>query len=273
MKIKKSFVIFGVVMAVMGTLFASALPWRYSRRAHALVLVKDPSNIEEAIKMVNHLTNLLSNEQMQLALQILQMKKLDENTLFGLWNIAKDNTKLGEMIAKGESGKWGDLLVKVDGMLSGNVSIPTTWQEGLGEVTDILDGQLSQANGGCFGNGRAGMVVVNDILKGTATVAQLGQVSDVQVMKMVSQAAEAGRKAEGEVQALQAGNAINEGNALLLQNGNRLLYNMGAAFAAKNQREVAKDAWEMRINSETAAHAWTVGESIYHYSYKTDFIH
>ena len=80
MKIKKSFVIFGVCMALAGTVVASMLPWRYSHRAHALVLVKDPNNIAEAIKMVNHLTNLLTNEQMQLALQVLQMKKLDENT-------------------------------------------------------------------------------------------------------------------------------------------------------------------------------------------------
>lgn len=268
MKIKKSFVAFGVCMAVAGTLFASFLPWRYSHRAHALVLVKDPSNIEEAIKTVNHLTNLLSNEQMQLALQILQMKKLDENTLFSLWNIAKTNSKLGEMIAKGETGKWGDLLVKVDGMLSGTHSIPTTWQQGLGEVTDILDGQLSNASGGCFGNGRSGMVVVNDILKGTASVAQMGQVSDVELGKMVMHAVEAGQKAEGEMQALQAGNAVGQGIHSTLMNGNRTLNSFAASYAANSQREIAKEAFQMKINQQEAEYSWKIGDSLHKYGFR-----
>jgi len=158
MKIKKGFVIFGVCLAVAGTFVASALPWRYSHKAHALVLVKDPSNIEEAIKMVNHLTNILNNEQMKLALQLLQMKKLDQNTLSALWNYAKTDKAFAEALAKGETGKWGGLLYKLDGMLSGTKSVPTTWQQGLGEVADILDDQRGIQHQ--FGAGRPAAVKI-----------------------------------------------------------------------------------------------------------------
>ena len=268
MKIKKGFLLFSLFMAVAGTLVASALPWRYSHRAHALVLVKDPSNIEEAIKMVNHLTNLLSNEQMQLALQLLQMKKLDENTLFAIWNYAKTNKDFAEKLAKGEAGKWGDVLYRLDGMLSGSKSIPTTWQDGLGEITDILDGQLGKAQGGCFGNGRPGMVVLNSILKDTAQVAQLGQVSDVELAKMAMNAYEQGQKAEGQLQATQASNAIQHSTLASVQNGNRTLAYIGASQAAYFQREITKDAYEIRNNFETAEYAWKLGDSIHTYGYK-----
>ena len=58
MKIKKSFVIFGVCMALAGTVVASMLPWRYSHRAHALVLVKDPNNIAGEWESVYELESL-----------------------------------------------------------------------------------------------------------------------------------------------------------------------------------------------------------------------
>ncbi len=268
MKIKKSFVIFGVGMALLGTFFASMLPWRYSHRAHALVLVKDPSNIEEAIKMVNHLTNILSNEQMQLALQILQMKKLDENTLSALWNYAKTNKDFAEKLAKGEAGKWGNLLYKVDGMLSGSQSIPTTWQQGLGEVTDILDGQINGANGGCFGNGKTGMVVLNQVLKDTATIAQAGQTSDVELAKMAMDAYEKGQQAEGQLQATQAGNAIGNATVSTLQNGNRTLSYLAASYAAREQRALTKEAYEIRTNYESAAYACKIADLLPTYSWK-----
>ena len=265
MKIKKGFIIFGVCMALAGTLVASALPWRYSHRAHALVLVKDPSNISEAIKTVNHLFNILSNEQMQVALQILQMKKLDENALFSIWNYAKTNKEFMEKLTKGEQGEWGGVLYKLDGMLSGSSSIPTTWSEGLGEVTDILDGQLSQTNGGCFGNGRPGMVVVNQILKDTATVAQVGQASDVEIGKMVMYAYEQGQKAEGQLQATQAGNAIAQGMAIM--NGNRSLGYFSSAYAADRQRALAKEAYQISVINNTSAHSWNRSESYYDYDW------
>lgn len=268
MKIKRSFIIFGVCMAVAGTLFASMLPWRYSHRAHTLVLVKDPNNIVEAIKMVNHLTNLLTNEQMQLALQVLQMKKLDENTLFTLWNMAKTNQDFAEKLAKGEAGTWGDVLYRIDGMLSGSKSIPMTWQEGLGEVTDILEGQMNGANGGCFGNGKPGMVVLNQVLKDTATVAQVGQVSDVELAKMVMNAYEKGQKAEGQLQATQAGNAILNAGVATMQNGNRTLNYLAASYAARNQRELTKEAHELRTNYESAAYARKVAALCPTYSWK-----
>ena len=217
--------------------------------------------------MVNNLTKLLDNEQLQLALQILQMKKLDENTLFNLWNLAKTNKEFAEMLAKGEAGKWGDVLYKLDGYLSGG-SIPSTWQEGLGEVTDILDGQLSQANGGCFGNGRGGMVVVNSILKDTAKVAQVGQVSDVEIAKSVINAYQQGQKAEGQLQATQAGNAIAQGTFAAVQNGNRTLGFMAASYAADRQRELSKEAWEIRVNRDNAECAWRYADNMYTYGTK-----
>lgn len=268
MKIKKSFVAFGVCMALAGTLFAAALPWRYSHHAHALVLVKDPNNIAEAIKMVNYLTNVLDNEQMQIALQLLQMKKLDENTLFSLWNLAKTNKEFSEMIAKGETGKWGDVLYRLDGMLSGKSSIPMTWQQGLGEVTDILDGELGKAGGGCFGSGKPGMVVLNSILKDTATVAQMGQISDVEVAKMAMKAYEQGQKAEGQLQATQAGNAINLAALSILQNGNRTLNHLAAASAANYQRALTKEAWELRERVNTAEAAWQTANAMHTYGTK-----
>ena len=248
MKIKKSFVAFGICIALAGTFCASMLPWRYSRRAEALVLVKDPANIAEAIKMVNHTLNILTAEQERIALQLLQMKKLDQGTLNLLWQSLKTDKEFAEKLAKGEAGKWGNVLYKVDGMLSGSKSIPTTWSEGLGEVTDILDGQMKQ--GGCFGTGNKGLVVLNQIFKDTATVAQAGQVSDVELMKMAYEAYEKGQQAEGQLQATQAGNAIGVATTAALLNGNRALGYFASSYAAQQQHEIAKEAANIRATKE-----------------------
>lgn len=266
MKTKKTFIIFGVFLAVAGTMFAAMLPWRYSHRAEALVLVKDPANIAETIKMVNHTANILTAEQEKIVLQLLQMKKLDQSTLNSLWQALTADKEFAEKLTKGETGKWGNVLYKVDGMLSGEKSIPTTWRDGLGEVTDILDGHM--ASGGCFGTGRPGLVILNQVYKDTATVAKAGQNSDIELMKMAYEAYEKGQQAEGQLQATQAGNAINVVAVSAIMNGNRNLSYFAASYAAAQQHQIAQEAYEMRATSETCDYMNKFANSLPTYTYR-----
>ena len=175
MKIKKSFVAFGVFLALAGTFCAATLP-KFARRAEALVLVKDPANIAEAIKIVTNTLDILSAEQQQIVLQLLNMKKLDPSDLTKFRTIFLKDQTTSNNIVNGE----GDYALS--GILSGKLSIPTSWDSMLGSVTDILNGQGN--DGGCFGTGKPGLILLSRVGKDAVVTAKMAQQQDLESGKV-----------------------------------------------------------------------------------------
>lgn len=245
MKIKKSFVTFGICMAIAGTFCTSVLP-RATRNAEALVLVKDPENIAEAIKIVTNTLDILTAEQQQIVLHLLNMKKLDVADLEKFRTIFINDKTVSNSIVNGE----GDYAL--GGILSGKMSIPTTWDGMLGSVTDILNGQTDA--GGCFGTGKPGLVLLSRVNKDAVVTAKMAQQQELESGKLVVNAVEKSQQAEGAVQAIQAGNTILAAQAQSIEHGNQILANLTAVVAANAQRENLERAQKIQEAENTAAY-------------------
>lgn len=246
MKIKKSFVAFGVFLALAGTFCVATLP-KFARRAEALVLVKDPANIAEAIKIVTNTLDILSAEQQQIVLQLLNMKKLDPSDLTKFRTIFLKDQTTSNNIVNGE----GDYALS--GILSGKLSIPTSWDSMLGSVTDILNGQGN--SGGCFGTGKPGLILLSRVGKDAVVSAKMAQQQDLESGKLVLEAVEKSQQAEGEMQAIQAGNTILAAQAQSIEHGNQILANLTAVLAANAQRENLERAQQIKAAENTAEYA------------------
>ena len=95
--IRKTAIATGVVVGITaGTVGMLTV----SHRSEAAIAVIDQKNIEEAIKTAIQTANILTEEQKQLALQILNMKKLDVNKLADLLG---RNTQREQAILAGDA--------------------------------------------------------------------------------------------------------------------------------------------------------------------------
>lgn len=128
--VKKTAVVSGIVIGVAAC-FTSMLPT--SSRTETAIAVFDEKNIEEAIKTAIQTANILTEEQKQLALMILNMKKLDVGMLEELMKRNEEKNK---------AALAGDLIYP-DGMLNGNASIQQIWTERMGDIEDVLNGNAT----------------------------------------------------------------------------------------------------------------------------------
>ena len=128
--VKKTAIVTGIVVGVTAS-FTSMLTT--SQRTEAAIAVIDEKNIEEAIKTAIQTANILTEEQKQLALMILNMKKLDIGML-------EDLMKRNE--EKNKTALSGDLIYP-DGIINENVSIEQIWSERMGDIEDVINGNAT----------------------------------------------------------------------------------------------------------------------------------
>ncbi len=231
MKMKKAKIVAALVLAGLTGCFAAEIPAPHT--AEALVLVKDPDNIAEAIKTATNTANMLTNLTKQLELQIKGMEKLTPGDINYVLTTVQNQNK------KREDFAWGtgqDQLnpVQIGGILSNQTSVLAQWNDTLGNVEDILNGKITT---GIFGVSKQGTKLLDQTAKDTAEAAKQSQINDHELSQMVQQSLEMSSKAEGEMQALQAGNAINAAMAQSIMNGNQTLANLAAMQAVNNQRD------------------------------------
>ena len=128
--VKKTAIVTGIVVGVTAS-FTSMLTT--SQRTEAAIAVIDEKNIEEAIKTAIQTANILTEEQKQLALMILNMKKLDIGML-------EDLMKRNE--EKNKTALSGDLIYP-DGIINENESIEQIWSERMGDIEDVINGNAT----------------------------------------------------------------------------------------------------------------------------------
>ena len=104
-----------------------------SHHTQAAIAVFDQRNIEEAIRTAIETANILTEEQKQLALMILNAKKLDENILT-TW--AQQNMK------KRDESKHGDMIYP-DSILNKSKSIEAEWNQRMGNLEDLMNGNAT----------------------------------------------------------------------------------------------------------------------------------
>ena len=242
--IKKTVIVTGIVVGVAAG-FTAMLPT--SHKIEAAIAVIDEKNIEEAIKTAVQTAKILTEEQKQFALQILNAKKLDISMLETLM---KRNQKKEESILAGDA-------VMPSGIINDkSKSVQAQWEERIGNVEDVINGNMTVYDMAIQEQKR--QKAIHEASKGAAQAAQQTIQFDKQNMEDAKKALEASNNAEGQQQALQAGNYLLYDILQSVSAGNRAKAHMAASMAAYFDSKVQEKAESDRIlkNSTNISKKW-----------------
>ena len=181
--IKTTAVISGIVVGVAAS-FTVMLPT--SHRMEAAIAVIDQRNIEEAIKTAIQRAKILTEEQKQLALQILNMKKLDISMLETLMKRNEEKEKIPLS---------GDAIYP-ESLIKQNESIQKIWNERIGNIEDVINGNMTVYD--IIIQEQKRQKAIHQSAKETASAAQETIKLDKQNMEDAKVALEASNKAEGQ---------------------------------------------------------------------------
>ena len=226
MKFRKAAIVMGVLLGVTVPIGAMSLS---SRNAEATILVYDQKNVEEAIKEAVQTAKILTEEQKQLALEILNTKSLDAKKLLAMLQsqqAAEQSLMSGDiMYPRGTLEKLG----KLPSFLNRH-STPTTIMENeIGTIEDVYNGDATVVD--LYQRTMKNRRALDATYKAAAESAKNIQVADGKLSASVNSAVEAANNAEGQKQVLQAQTAILAANALAAHNGNEALANIMAMEA------------------------------------------
>jgi type IV secretion system protein TrbJ len=240
--IKKTAVGTGVLMGVTVS-FLAMLP--NTRHASATVLVYDAQNVAEAIKTAINTASMLTNEQKQLALQILNMKKLDGETLAAWYK--NQQTQQNEVLNEEQ--------MKI-GALNSNSSVNTFWNEEMGNVDDVLNGNMTLVD--FYSSSQKGLKALDKTNYDALHNAKAVQIQNDALSSTVTTALDASNAADGNLQAVQAATTIEAAHAQATMQGNAILANLAAMEAANYQRENVERATNLQLeeNSKLSMSNW-----------------
>lgn len=185
MKSKKVVVAVGVAFGIAAS-FLAMIP--SSHRSEAAIAVIDQKNIEESIKTAIQTAKILTTQEKELALMVLNADPLD-----------------------------------------------IAWRDRLGDLQSIINGNTTVYDG--IMNERRRQETLTEIFKDAAKSAQNTQQTNMDITKSTQQALENSNKAEGTMQVMQAGNAINANSVMALLQITKMYSNAVAAEASHYQAE------------------------------------
>ena len=229
MKIKKGAIVLGILMGCAGVFGGMVYK---NHTSEAAVAVWDEKNIAEAIKTVLNTTNILTEEQKKIALELLNMKSLDINRLT---NILQGQINREQQIWN-EEGAYS-------GVLAAKKSIPAEWDEAFGNIDLILDGNISPQDAGKITS--TGIRLIDRTNRDAANAAKNQQERAKEDAKEVQQLLQDSQNAEGEMQVQQAGNALNAKSFNAINDGNDLMrQQLTLQVTEMQQRNAQKAMWE-----------------------------
>ena len=197
----------GVVMGVSASILAMVPS---SRSSEAAIAVFDEKNIEEAIKTANQTFKILTEEQMQYALMLLNMKKLDVSTLMQF--LGTQDKNIADLNKQLESYR---------GVLDKSKTLEHVWQDTVGDYESVLNGDLTVYDMYKITKNRVKQA--QDTVNDANIIVMNAQAKNKEVLEQSKKIMEQSNKAEGELQAQQSNTAAitNETNASV--QGNNLL--------------------------------------------------
>ncbi len=229
MKLKTSAIILGIFMGCAGVF--GGMAWK-NHTTEAAVAVWDQKNIAEAIKTVLNTTNILTEEQKKIALELLNMKSLDANKL---WNIMQGH--------KNRQDEFWNEKGAYEGVLAAKKSVPGAWDEAFGQIDLILDGDISPQDVGQLT--ATGIRMIEKTNRDAAAAAKAQQQRDEELQKAVEQKLIDNQNPEGEMQVQQIGNALQADHINATLDGNNLLKHLTTLKATEMQDRIAQRAkWE-----------------------------
>ena len=252
MKFRKAAIAMGLLLGVTVPLGAMSLS---SRNAEATILVYDQKNVEEAIKEAVQTAKILTEEQKQLALDILNTKSLDAKKLLAMvqsQQAAEDSLLSGDiMYPKDALEKMG----KLPSILNRN-STPTAIMENeIGTIESVYNGDATVVD--LYQRTMKNRKALDATYKAAAESAKNIQTADAKLSTTVNIAVDAANSAEGQKQVLQAQTSILAAQALATHNGNEALTNLVAMVAeeayARNYEKAMTEKMEQDSRNSVAS--------------------
>lgn len=223
---KKAAIGIGVLFGISAS-FLAMLPT--SHHSEAAIAVIDQKNIEEAIKTAIQTANILTKEEKELALMIVNSKKIDAEQMLKYIDthtkqqqeIWLEKAGLGGLLQKGKNGK--------------DSALDVAWRERIGDLQSVLNGNITVYDS--VMNEKKREETLAETYKDAAKSAQNAQKGNEELAQATQEALAASNNAEGTLQVLQNGNAINANTALALIRLTNVYSNAIAAEAAHYQAE------------------------------------
>ena len=231
-------VLIGCLLGVTVPFGAMALS---HRPTHAAIAVFDERNIAEAVKTAITTAKILTAEQQELALKLLDAKKLDKNILADLFQKQMNASKT---MQDGNFCKTPDVLKDLGlspGILNQHTTVQSVLMDEIGTIESVLDEKATLVD--LYHETVKNHKILDATYQDAAKTAQNAQRSGETLNQGVQQAVEASNNAEGEQQLLQSSIQIAAANYYMNRNTNELLANLLAmqaeeAYVANRERAI-----------------------------------
>lgn len=223
MKAKKltSILMTGLLLGTSSVIGAMAIS---SRHTNAAIAVIDAKNIEEAVKTAIQTANILTNEEKQLALMILNAKKLDVEKI--LRYEYEHASQQNQVLAEKEM---------YQGLNKSNTAIDNAWRQRLGDLESVINGNITVAT--AYNNEVKREKVLAETYKDAAKSAKNVQQMNQTLAAATMEAAQNSAGATSSDQVLQYGNQIKANGVLGLLHFTRVYSNAVQAEVAHYQAE------------------------------------
>lgn len=235
---KKIAVAMGILMGISGSFFAM-IP--SSHHTEAAIAVIDQRNIEEAIKTAIQTANILNEEQKKYALMLLHLKKIDGSVLQSVMNdVQKQN------LEKNKRDPLSACNQVPDSILNYQKATVAAWVQGMGDMKRVLNGEMTVYD--MYQSEQKRKKALADTYEQTFGEAEKAIKYTADTDKTIEEGIKQSNEAEGEMQAMQAGNIIAAGDAQHRSTQTKLLARILAVQSATSYDRAMKEAQENAIN-------------------------
>ena len=255
MKSQKAAVAVGVAFGIAAS-FLAMIP--SSHRSEAAIAVIDQKNIEEAIKTAIQTAKILTTQEKELALMILNAKKIGPAEIQKIVDsqLGQQKQMLDEKM--GQNGVLGHIWSNATKNPNAD-PLDAAWRDRIGDLQSIINGNTTVYDG--IMNERRRQETRSDTCKDAAKSAQNTQQSNMEIAKATQTALENSNKAEGTMQVMQAGNAINANTVMALLQMTKMYSNAVAAEAAHYQAENIRRATVEANQQKSSARNIAAGQA------------
>lgn len=232
---------------LIGCLLGVTVPFGAMAISHhpvnAAIFVIDEKNIAEAVKTAITTAEILTTEQQELVLKLLDAKKLDKNILADFF---QKQMTASQAMQDGNFCKPPDVLKdqgRSPGILNQHTTVQSVLMDEIGTIESVINEEATLVD--LYHETVKNHRILDATYQDAAKTAQNSQRSNESLNKGVQQAVEASNSAEGEQQLLQSGIQIAAANYYMNRNTNELLANLLAmqaeeAYVANRERAITE---------------------------------
>ena len=255
---KMTAVVSGALMGITASFFAM-IP--AGHRTEAAIAVWDEKNIEQAMEMVKKSAEIKASADAQLAIQILQNKKLDADMLNQWLKKSQDESRvLGGCFG---TGKIEDPALKAvlqkKGIGIPETSIEQAWNDRIGDLDRLIKGDANIAD--VYVSERKRSKALSDTYLDAAKAAKAAGMTEEQFVKDVDVLEAQSANAQGTLQAAQIGNSINARTVKAIAAQTDVLNNLVEMEATKHRKEAWDEMMREKVEEQSDEHAQTFEES------------